>query len=51
MGAVGDVAPAAFENVGASTHGFLMNFVTNPSIFTKKKEMGTTSKTVIPWQN
>ena len=48
MGAVGAIAPTVFQSVGACTHGFLVNFVTNPSIFTKKG-MGTISKTAISW--
>ena len=36
MGAVGAIPPPVFESVGASTHGFLKNYVKNPSIFKRK---------------
>ena len=49
MGAVGAIAPTVSETVGASTHGFLVKFVANPSIFIKKGVV-TISYIVILWQ-
>ena len=41
------IAPMDFKSVGASTHGFLVSFVTNPPIFIRE-DMETTREIVIP---